>query len=245
MKSFERRFEGGEVLQGLLELAQSPLSADEVLARFVEAHALNVPHREVIPTLFDGEPKFPDPQLAQRLFQNLLGLWDLVGAGRKVDLWAEKPQRPKKKEAVRPGLFGEGGPDPTFVELAWRYLEDAPKEAQKLSHAFENRQDELLGWLDEQGLSDDGYGAVRLLLFELFAMLELGWAPGVRSVRREELTGSPAQAALPFALTAYADEALFETEQDEQAKVSSEEMVRLRALVERALGALWRARKPA
>ena len=41
--------------------------------------------------------------------------------------------------------------------------------AERLRHAFENRQDALLTSLDERGLSDEGYGALRQVLVELHA----------------------------------------------------------------------------
>ena len=111
------------------------------------------------------------------------------------------------------------------MEAAWRYLEDDEKARTRLTHAFENRQDALLGALDEAGLTDEGYGGARHLLFELYAMLELGWPPGVASVNPAALEAdSDACSPVPAALRGYADEALFEAEQDEEQPLSPEEL---------------------
>jgi hypothetical protein len=115
-----------------------------------------------------------------------------------------------------------------------------------LSHAFENRQDALLGFLDERGLSDDGYGCARHLLFELFAMIELGWPPGVANVELGDLEGSTVgsgELPVPEALKAYADEVLFEAASDEETPLAGEELARVQDAVNRGLAALWRARR--
>ena len=76
---FAHRFENAEVLAELLAIAGSPLSPDEVLQRFRAGRAEGAASSEVIPTLFPGPPRFPHPDVARRLFQNLLGLWDVSG----------------------------------------------------------------------------------------------------------------------------------------------------------------------
>jgi hypothetical protein len=48
---------------------------------------------------------------------------------------------------------------------------------------------------------------------------------------------------VPEALAAYAEEALFEAEQDEERPLAAEELARVRTLVRRGLAALWHARK--
>lgn len=243
---FEHRFEGREVLQGLLELAGSPASVEEVLEAMRAAHAEGAPVQEVISALFEEEPRFPDPSYAQRLFQNLLGLWDLVVSGARIDLSAkERPPRPKKVKPTPPEPFGNEGPSEAFVEAAWRYMEDLDnRERNRFEHAFENRQDALLGLLDEQGLTDEGYACARHLLFELFSMIELGWRPGVGRASRERLLKAPGD-GVPAALKAYAEEAVFEAEQDEQVPLSPDEGRKVREVVERGLAALWEARRPA
>jgi hypothetical protein len=244
---FTRQFEGAPTLDGLLELAGSPCDTTEVLARMREAHAGGEPHSAVIPTLFESEPRFPSPEVARRLYQNLLGLWDLVVEGKAVRLEeGPRPPREKKAKPVPPPPFAPGEPGPEFVEAAWRYLEDDEKARARLSDAFENRQDALVGALDAAGLTDEGYAVARHLLFELHAMLELGWPAGVASVDPAEVEGKkgmPEAPPVPGALQAYVDEALFEAEQDEELPLAPEELARVRALVGRGMAALWRARK--
>ncbi|WP_224363751.1 hypothetical protein [Hyalangium versicolor] len=242
---FEHHFEGAEALDGLLELAGSPCDTSEVIVRMRTARAEGQPHAAVIPTLFPKEPRFASPEVAQRLFENLLGLWDLVAEGKPIRTEEEpRPPRPKKPKPVRPPPFAPGEPGSEFVELAWRYLEDDPKERTRREHSFDNRQDALLGELDGMGLTDEGYAAARHLLFELHAMLELGWPPGLASVDPAVLTREDTEAPpVPQPLTAYADEALFEAEQDEEHPLAAEELARVRTLVRRGLAALWKARK--
>jgi hypothetical protein len=242
---FVHHFEGPETLDGLLELSGSPCDTAEVLERMRAAHAEGHSHGEVIPTLFEGEPRFASPEVARHLFQNLLGLWDLVEEGRPIRLEeGPRPPRPKRVKAPAPKPFAPGEPGPEFVEAAWRYLEDDEKERTRRMHSFENRQDAMLGVLDAAGLTDEGYAVARFLLFELHAMLELGWPPGLTSVKPAELEREGTEAPpVPEALAAYAEEALFEAEQDEEHPLSAEELARVRTLVRRGLAALWRGRK--
>lgn len=241
MSQFEHRFEGAEILDGLLELAGSALNSQEVLAQFVAGHQAGAESSELIPTLFEGEPRFPSPEIARRLFQNLLGLWDLVTSGRTVELNpTERPRKEKKEKPAPPPPFSPGEPDTEFVENAWRWIEALeegdPRTLERLTHAFENREDALLQWLEEAELEEEPYTTVRYLLFELFAMLETGWEAGLRGVTRKELDTGPADASgIPAALVAYADEALFESDLGDDATV--------RPLVYRGLRALWNARR--
>ncbi len=244
-KAFSHRFDGAELLDGLLEMTGSPLRTPEVLERIQAAQRDGVPSSELIPSLFDGEPHFPDPTYARQLFENLLGLWDLVAGGGPIRLNAKPVRKPRERKvsAPAPAPF-QDAPDGEYVEVAWRYLEDMDeRERSRLSHAFENRQDALLGFLDERGLSDDGYGCARHLLFELFAMIELGWPPGVASAA----PGDPktGEVQIPGALAAYADEVLFEAEQDEELPLAGEELARVRDAVNQGLKALWQARRNA
>lgn len=243
---FVRHFEGAQVLDGLLELAGTSHDSLTVLAHMRQAHAEGRPSQEVIPSLFGGrEPRFESPELARRLFQNLLGLWDLVQEGKQVRFEdGPRPPRPKKQKTEPPTPFAPGEPDTAFVEGAWRYLEDDEKGRTRLHDAFENKQDALLGVLDAAGLTDEGYGVARHLLFELHAMLELGWPQGLASVAPAALeTPGMETSPVPTALTVYADEALFEAEQDEEHPLSPEELAKARTLVKRGLAALWSARK--
>src|SRR5688572_12919776 len=90
---FVHHFEGAQVLDGLLELAGASHDSLTVLAHMRQAHAEGRSSQEVIPHLFGREPRFESPELARRLFQNLLGLWDLVEEGKPVRL-EEGPRPP-------------------------------------------------------------------------------------------------------------------------------------------------------
>lgn len=242
---FVHHFEGAPVLDGLLELTGASHDSLTALAHLREAHARGEPSQRAISGLFAQEPRFESPELARRLFQNLLGLWDLVEEGKAVRLEdGPRPPRPKKTRSEPPRPFAPGEPDTAFVEAAWRYLEDDERARTRLHDAFENKQDGLLGGLDAAGLTDEGYGAARHLLFELHAMLELGWPQGMASVAPEALEEPGTEAPpVPAALAAYVDEALFEAEQDEEHPLSTEELARVRSQVKRGMAALWGARK--
>lgn len=183
MKRFERRFEGAELLDELLALSGSPCAFPEVVARFQEAVASGSSSAETIPTLFDPAPRFADPSLAPRLFGNLLALWDRIAAGQSPDPSpaARRPKPPRAEIAV-PAPIGPEVTGEAFLEQVRAYLDGAPRrELQPLEHAFENREDALLGRLDALELSDQGYAQARNACFELWASMHLGLFSGARS----------------------------------------------------------------
>src|SRR6185295_18212692 len=91
----------------------------------------------------------------------------------------------------------------------------------------DNRCDALITSLDESGVSDAVYGAARQILFELFAMLELGGGGG-----------KPA-GNVPDALAAWAHEAVFQAATDDEEALSADESKELAELVDRGLQTLW------
>ncbi len=196
MKRLQRRFEGQELLKELLALTGSSCSFDEVVERFREGVRAGTPAGEVIPTLYDGPPCFTDPSHAPQLFGNLLALWDLVAEGRPIPSGIplgprdepEPSAPPSRVKAQPPSPFAPGEPDGAFGQSVRGYLDAAsPKELERLEHAFENREDSLLGRLDELALSDQGYGQARDACFELFALMQLGWPAGTRPTPRGAL----------------------------------------------------------
>src|SRR5688572_2275298 len=80
----ERRLESPEALDLLLAQAGSPWSFEEVVDAMRQGAAEGHSSGEVIPSLFDGEPRFSEPALAPRLFGNLLGLWDVLAQGKPL-----------------------------------------------------------------------------------------------------------------------------------------------------------------
>ncbi len=242
VETLERRFEGRARLQSLLEKAGVLADVEDIAEAFRDAQKDEVPPATVINALFEDEPQFASPKDARALFGNLFGLWELLASGTAVDLKAPMERQKPPPPATAPVFFGKEGPDDVWVERAWRYLEAAPPKAmQKLSHAYDHRTDWLVTWLDEQGLSALGFAHAQHLLFELFAMLELGSPHGIgiaaAPVNKDEAV------AVPPALAAYAEEAVFEAEHDEEEPLPQEEARRLHSLMGLALGALWKARK--
>jgi hypothetical protein len=239
---FAPRFEGREALEALLSVAGCPLDAAGVLDRFSQAIREGKERSQVIPELFPSEPRFPDPEAARRLYQNLFGLWALVTEGKPVHLDRPAPA-PPRPQMPRPDPFGQA-PDDAWVDSAWRHLESLDERSVvRLEHAFENRQDGLLVHLDEADLTDQAYPQVRALLFELWVMLEVGWPSGLAGVTAEALAAVSVP-EIPEALRRYVDEALFEAEQDEAAPLTSGELARARQVVEVGLAALWKSRRP-
>jgi hypothetical protein len=226
---FEARFEGAALLTELLAVAGCHLSLEEIVDGMRAARQDGASPGEVIPTLFEAEPRFPNPQVARHLYENLLGLWELAGqeGPLKLDGPAAEPlRRPKKAPPPpKPPAFGFDGPDAEYVERAWRYLDTVDdKGRMPLEHAFENRQDALLVELESKALSDAAFSCARQLLFELFAMIELGWPTDT-----EKVVTSPSPA-----LTAYCEQVLAEAELEEDAL--------LRETVAQGLTALWGSR---
>ncbi len=177
-EELERRFEGRARLDALLAKAGSLADSEDVAEAFREALETVEPAaamHEVVRGLFDDEPRFASPAEARALYGNLFGLWDLLAAGQKVDLSQPPPKEraPRPPPPQPPGAFGDA-PDEAWVEEGWRYLDLAERERQRLSDAFENRQDALVSWLDDGGLSDAAFALAREVLFEVFALLELG-----------------------------------------------------------------------
>lgn len=233
-----RKFEGREVLQTLLTASGSLADAEDVAEVFRQAADVDAPPSVVIQALWADEPVFENPATARRMFSNLLGLHDLIASGVKVDLRPDAaPVRTKREKAPEPQPFADA-PDEAFVEAAWRYFDDHPKERERHQHAFDNRQDALLGWVEEAGLSDAASGLVTLLLCDVFSMLELGGVH-IGLVKPPTIPQKVSDDSLPPALAAWVDEGVFEAEQDEKAPLPKKEAKRVRDLTMRGAAALW------
>jgi hypothetical protein len=238
---FVHRLETSEVLAELLAIAGSTMSPDAVLRRFRAARAEGAEASEVIPTLFPEPPRFPHPDVARRLFQNLLGLWD-AAASPAFRLTSEpEGTRPRPEKPPAPGPAGPTGPDRAYVEAVRGWLATDRRARDRLADSFENRQDALLGSLDERGLSDEGWGVLRQLAFELHAVLEHADGAAPASVPPEALEGDPA-AKVPVELIGLVDQALAPAEQDGPGPVPPAERETIRTLGRQVLGALWEAR---
>jgi hypothetical protein len=235
----ERSFEGQAVLQKLLTQSGSLADVEDVAGAFQKAVKDGVPAPVVIQALWEDEPVFGSPDEAATLFGNLLGLYELIAAGKKVDLEAAGVKI-KREKATRPEPFGKEGPTDDFIESAWRYFDDFPKERQRFEHAFENRQDALVSWLDASGLEDAGFGLARHLVGEVFAMLELGGVT-VESVDETTVPKKASLDVLPKPLVEWMDEALFEATSDEAQPMPEAEAKQVREVVARAVAAMWKS----
>lgn len=245
--AFVHRFEGPEVLEGLLELVQCPLTFEGVVAAMKEAQALGQTAQGFIPELFETPPRFPDPALARKFFQNMLGLWDELSLGRSVEAKPERQEREKKVRPQPPPFFGASGPTEEYLASARRYLKALDRREQdRLQHKFENRQDALLNFLDEQAFSDEAYACARSLLLETFSLLEAGWEKGVAAVSPAQLS-APLQEdsleELPLALRKLVDEEVGRAESRTPAPWSASEGAALRSRVHQGVWALWQARR--
>ena len=242
-KDLSRHFEGVEALQTLLVNAGCLWDVGVVVDGFRAAQKDGLEAAQVFPELFEEEPRFESPASAQALYQNLFGLWDMVADNPRLD-FANLPERkraPKPPKAKAPGPFEGEVPTPAEVEAQWGFLEACtPKERERLRHAFDNRQDGVVVWLDQQGLSDEAYGLAHPLAFELFAILSLGFKAPLSRARPDDVTAAQ-EKAVPEALKAHLEEALAEAE-DEADPLSQAELAKVRAAVTTVAACLWRAR---
>lgn len=239
-EDLERSFEGQEVLQKLLTQSGSLADVDDVAEAFKKAVKQNVPAPVVIQALWEDEPRFNSPDEAAQLFGNLLGLYELVASGATLDLKV-KGVKVKREKAPRPEPIAPGAePDDAFIEAAWRYFDDFPKERQRHEHAFENRQDALVSWLDGSGLEDAGFALARHLVGEVFAMLELGGRE-VETIYDEAIPRTASLEALPKALAEWIEESLFEATSDEAQPLPEKEAAQVSDVVARAAMAMWKS----
>ena len=236
----DRSFEGQEVLQKLLTDSGSIVDVEDVAGAFTRAVKDHVPAPVVIQALWDDEPRFNSPDDAARLFGNLLGLYELIASGEKVDLKSTKGLKVKREKAQRPEPFGKAEPEDAFIEAAWRWFDDFPKERQRFEHAFENRQDALVSWLDGSGLDDAGFALARHLTGEVFAMLELGGRE-VATIHEDKIPATATLEALPKALGEWIEESLFEAGSDEAQPLPGKEVALVRDVVARAAVAMWKS----
>jgi hypothetical protein len=240
--AFVHRLESPEVLADLLGIAGSSLAPEEVLRRFRTARAEGAEAGEVIPTLFPEPPRFPNPDIARRLFQNLLGLWDAAKSREfRLPSPRDAPRRTRPETVEPPGPPGPSGPDAAYVQAVRAWLGSDRRARDRLTDSFENRQDALLGSLDERRLSDEGWGVLRQLAFELHAVLEHADGAAPASVPPEALEGDPAAKA-PVELIGLVDQALAHVEQDGPGPVPAADRETVRILGRQVLGALWGAR---
>lgn len=234
-----RVYEGPEVLGPLLEASGCELTVDEVVEEFACALEEGTPSGEIIPLLWELEPRFPDPATAKRTFQNLFGLWDAVDAeltaehGPLVDLGELDPDAPLSGRQVDRASETLDGLDPR----AWRKARDR----------FDNHQSDVATFVFEHLSSHPDVVASTAidLAFEMWWILEESRGKdAVPRASRAALTagfeaeddGGEPEPALAGLVTA----ALWEQAADEEAPLPESSI----PLAERALKAVRRALVP-
>jgi hypothetical protein len=237
---FLRRFEGREALQRLLTSSGSLADVEDVVEAFLQAIRDSVPAPVVIQALWEEEPRFESPAVAEQTFGNLLGLFDLLSNGEAVDLTAPA-NTIRMDPATAPEPYGDGGPDEAFIAALWKYFDENPREHERHDHSFDNRHDALVSWLDANGLSDEAFGLARHLLGDVYAIIVAG-GRSIASFPLQDIPVDVENLDLPLALVAWIDDGIFEAEQDDVAPMTAPEAARTKGLVQRAAAALWAAR---
>jgi hypothetical protein len=229
-------YEGPEVLTALLARAGSPHGAEEVAEHFRAACAAGEPRSDVIPSLFQEEPRFETPGAARRLYANLFGLWERVAAGFGIDAdepaLAEPPPPPPERGAVDGRVLPPG-----FVEAGWRWLAALPeRETTRLRDRFQNLQPDLDAWLGEVELPEVGGIAAHDLIFEAWVLFDRAFDDRLGDVDWKELreleAEPPALESVQPSLAGYVAEQLDNLEDEEPSFGAPE-----RAQVERVIAA--------
>lgn len=207
---------------------------EDVVEAFRRAVAQNVPPQPVIMALWQDEPRFESPEDAERLFSNLLGLFDLVESKEAFELDGPAPR------ALKPAPVPHPGPAPDPLEAEWleaasRFLAFAKKDRERLAHAFDNRLDAVVSELDAAGLSDAAFAAVSAATFEVFAVLELGGRP-VKVVPLPFV-----DTALPEPLEIFVDDVIAEAESADELPLPEAEVDATRELARRVAASLLAA----
>lgn len=179
----ERVYEGPEVLGPLLSGSGCELSVDEVVEEFVCALEEGSVQGEIIPLLWEMEPRFADAGVARRTFGNLFGLWDSVakelGVGGEVALGDLDPSAPVSDRVVD-RVWGKLD---SLDERAWRRARDR----------FDNHQGDVAAFVFERLADQDGVVVETALdlAFESWWILEdVRGAAGVPRASRVVLEGA-------------------------------------------------------
>ncbi|BDG10230.1 hypothetical protein [Anaeromyxobacter paludicola] len=242
--AFSPHYEGPEALTALLRSAGATVDAAQAAARFAEAQGEGLDRSQVIPRLFQGEPRFGSPDEARRLYENLFALWGRVaqgaGAGMPVpDSGAPEPALPPERPELPPRGGAPAGPlEPLLVEAVWKELAALPeKELARRRDRFSNTQPDLAAWLDAVPLPESGALAASDLAFEAWAMFDQAFGDALRAARWKELAAvaaePPALETAEPALAAYVADMLDVVEAEDPSFAAGE-----RAQVERVIAAV-------
>jgi hypothetical protein len=138
-KRLERAYEGPEVLARLLKASGCKLTVDEVQEEMLAALEEGTPAAELLPLLWEAEPRFKTQEAARQTFANLLGLWDAVAgelSDEETEALAQDPAAPLT---------------PQFVDRAWLELDGlSDKELRRAWDRFDNVHADLAAWTVEK-----------------------------------------------------------------------------------------------
>lgn len=183
VERIERVYEGPEVLGPLLVASGCELSVDEVVDEFMAALEEGSVQGEIIPLLWELEPRFADPGTARRTFGNLFGLWDAVE--RELELGGEV-------------ALGELDPDAPVaarvVDRVWAKLDSLDERAwRRARDRFDNHQADVATFVFERLVGEEAVVIETALdlAFESWWILEdVRGASGVPRASRGALVGA-------------------------------------------------------
>lgn len=236
-RRLERKYEGPEVLQDLLTRSGCELTVDDVREEFHAAVEEGTQANEVLPLLWELEPRFDSPEMARRTFVNLFGLWDEVEAGFSDELVVlpveQDPDAPLTQR---------------YVDHAWAKLDAlSEKDARRARDRYENVHGDAPAWLFEQlaHLSQTAVETALELCFELYWIAEDARGDRVPRANRAALEAAHAETddleeEPEPALAALVTATLWEHAADEESPLPEEDI----PPVERALRAVRRVLVP-
>lgn len=229
-----RTYEGEAILSELLALAGSAATAAEVKELFREALAAHETPATTFPELFEGEPRFPSPDIARRLYGNLFGLWDRVARGVLEEPRVREEKPPPPEMVPPPPPLEVAVVTDEFVEAAFKSLTTIPeKERQRQKDRFEQRESEWVELIRRLGLQPMSEEAALECAFELW--LVCGWALGPK-LGRTDFTRlrSPAPKGTQPALDRFIADWLGEAELDEDEPMTPEDRQKAEPLLRAA-----------
>ncbi len=259
--SLGRVYEGPELLGKLLEKAGATVDVAGLVERFRAAIAKDQLPPEVIPGLFEKEPRFGGPGDAMRFYSNLFGVWDLLVFGASTEeilTWVPAEHGAHEEAHEEEAAAGEVELPPRgsvagielpyeITEVTWQVLADMqPRERTRRQDRYANMQSELAEWARTvDGLDGAAQETLEYLCFELAEMFDNAFGDRFGAVRlRDLLNAEPAAAdkVQPYAAD-YVAESLEEAEEDEEEPIGPDELKLLERYARQALVAMTAATK--
>lgn len=141
------------MLEELLGKAGCTYTVAEVRAEFEASleEDPETPPAQILPLLFETEPRFSGPDEARRLYGNLLGLWDLVAAragGGALPVLGDAPAGPPPlPEAPEGAAEGPEVPADYVHRVRLELLEGDRHQRGRAEDRLENRQADLVAFV--------------------------------------------------------------------------------------------------